>query len=176
MIGVERIDYVRIPVTDMEQAEHFYGEVLGLAKSPNSPDEDWIEYEVGNATLAVMTPHTHDYEFTQLPPSTIALPRPRSSKRRRRKLESAGLEVGEIWDSGACKGPGSHRSRRQPHPPPPPLRAVPRRDDALMQVERVDFVSFLTQDIPRAKVSIRRPSASRSRPMVRTTWSSSRAR
>ena len=57
----------------MEEANHFYGEVLGLKRNPNSPGDDWVEYEVGNVTLAVMTPHTHDYEFSPLPPSTIAL-------------------------------------------------------------------------------------------------------
>src|SRR5262249_26850709 len=40
---------------------------------------------------------------------------------------------------------------RPPVPPAPPLRALSRRLDAVMQVERVDFVSFLTQDIARAK-------------------------
>ena len=105
MIGVERVDYVRIPVTDMEQAERFYGEVLGLEKNPNSPGEDWVEYEVGNVTLVVMTPHTHEYEFTQLPPSTIALRVP-DLEAAKAKLESAGLEVGELWDSGACNGLG----------------------------------------------------------------------
>jgi len=105
VIGVERIDYVRIPVTDMEQANHFYGEVLGLERNPNSPGEDWVEYEVGNTTLVVMTPDTHDYEFTKLPPSTIAL-RVSDLPAAKAKLESAGLEVGEIWDSGACNGLG----------------------------------------------------------------------
>jgi predicted enzyme related to lactoylglutathione lyase len=105
VIGVERVDYVRVPVTDMEQAEHFYGQVLGLEKNPNSPGEDWVEYEVGNVTLVVMTPHTHEYEFTQLPPSTIAL-RVSDLEAAKAKLESAGLEVGEIWDSGACNGVG----------------------------------------------------------------------
>ena len=105
MIGVERVDYVRIPVTDMGQAERFYGDVLGLQKNPNSPDDDWVEYEVGNATLVVMTPHTHDYEFAQLPPATIALRVP-DLEAAKAKLESEGLEVGEIWDSGACKGLG----------------------------------------------------------------------
>jgi catechol 2,3-dioxygenase-like lactoylglutathione lyase family enzyme len=105
VIGVERIDYVRIPVTDMQQANHFYGEVLGLERNPNSPGEDWVEYEVGNATLVVMTPDTHDYEFTKLPPSTIALRVP-DLPAAKAKLEAAGLEVGEIWDSGACNGLG----------------------------------------------------------------------
>ena len=73
MIDVERVDYVRIPVTDMDEANRFYGELLGLARNPNSPGDDWVEYEVGNVTLVVMTPETHDYEFTPMPPSTIAL-------------------------------------------------------------------------------------------------------
>jgi catechol 2,3-dioxygenase-like lactoylglutathione lyase family enzyme len=73
MINVERVDYVRVPVRDMDTANHFYGEVLGLERNPNSPEADWVEYEVGNVTLAVMTPHTHDYEFMPLPPATIAL-------------------------------------------------------------------------------------------------------
>src|SRR5262245_10196713 len=50
MIDVERVDYIRVPVTDMEQANHFYGEVLGLRRNRNSPGEDWVEYEVGNVT------------------------------------------------------------------------------------------------------------------------------
>ena len=105
MIDVERVDYIRVPVTDMEQANHFYGEVLGLERNPNSPDEDWVEYEVGNVTLAVMTPHTHDYEFAPLPPTTIAL-RVADVAAAKAKLEAAGVEVGEMWDSGVCHGAG----------------------------------------------------------------------
>jgi catechol 2,3-dioxygenase-like lactoylglutathione lyase family enzyme len=105
MIEVERVDYVRVPVTDMEEANRFYGELLGLRRNPNTPAEDWVEYEASNVTLAVMTPHTHDYEFTELPPSTIAL-RVSDLEAAKAKLESAGLEVGEIWDSGLCKGVG----------------------------------------------------------------------
>ena len=105
MIDIERVDYIRVPVIDIEQANHFYGEVLGLERNPNSPDDDWVEYEAGNVTLAVMTPHTHEYEFTPLPPGTIALRVPDVAVAKA-KLESAGLEVGEMWDSGACHGAG----------------------------------------------------------------------
>ena len=104
-IGVERVDYIRVPVTDIEQAKHFYGELLGLPLNPNSPHDDWVEYEAGNVTLAVMTPHTHDYDFSALPPSTIAL-RVTDVAAAKAKLEAAGLEVGDVWDSGACKGAG----------------------------------------------------------------------
>ena len=105
MIGVERVDYIRVPVTDIEEANRFYGELLGLRRNPNSPDEDWVEYEAGNVTLAVMTPHTHEYEFTPLPPATIAL-RVRDVADAKAKLEAAGVEVNEMWDSGRCRGAG----------------------------------------------------------------------
>jgi predicted enzyme related to lactoylglutathione lyase len=105
VIGVERVDYVRVPVTDMDEANRFYGELLGLERSPSSPGEDWVEYEVGNVTLAVMTPHTHEYEFAPLPPATIALRVP-DVMAAKAKLEAAGLEVGEMWDSGVCCGAG----------------------------------------------------------------------
>ena len=105
MIDVQRVDYIRIPVTDMEKANHFYGEVLGLPRNPHLHHEDWVEYEVGNVTLAVMTPHTHDYEFTPLQPATIAL-RVADVAAAKAKLEEAGLEVGEMWDSGVCYGAG----------------------------------------------------------------------
>jgi predicted enzyme related to lactoylglutathione lyase len=105
MIDVERVDYIRVPVTDMDRATHFYGEVLGLARNPNSPADDWVEYEVGNVTLAVMTPHTHDSEFTPLPPATIALRVPDVAAAKT-KLEAAGLQLGEMWDSGSCRGVG----------------------------------------------------------------------
>jgi catechol 2,3-dioxygenase-like lactoylglutathione lyase family enzyme len=105
VIGVERVDYVRVPVTDMDAANHFYGDLLGLKRNPNSPDDDWVEYEAGNVTLAVMTPHTHDYEFSELPPATLALRVPDVAAAKE-KLEAAGLEVGEMWDSGRCRGVG----------------------------------------------------------------------
>jgi catechol 2,3-dioxygenase-like lactoylglutathione lyase family enzyme len=102
---VERVDYIRVPVTDMEKANHFYGELLGLRRNPNSPDDDWVEYEAGNVTLAVMTPHTHDYEFTPLPPGTLAL-RVDDVAAAKEHLEAAGVEVNEVWDSGKCRGAG----------------------------------------------------------------------
>ena len=105
MIDVERVDYIRVPVTDIDAANHFYGELLGLERNPNSPADDWVEYEAGNVTLAVMTPHTHEYEFTALPPSTIAL-RVKGVAAAKARLEGAGLEVGEMRDSGLCRGAG----------------------------------------------------------------------
>ena len=105
MLDVQRVDYIRVPVRDMEKANHFYGEVLGFARNPHSPGDDWVEYEAANITLAVMTPHTHDYEFTPLPPGTLALRVPDVAEAKQ-ILEAAGVEVHEMWDSGVCHGAG----------------------------------------------------------------------
>ena len=69
MIEVTRVDYVRVPVDDIEQAARFYGEVLGLPRNEHLDHDDWVEFEASNVTLAVMTPATHDYECAPLPPS-----------------------------------------------------------------------------------------------------------
>jgi len=106
LIDVQRVDYIRIPVKDIHEAKRFYEELLGLRENPNSHDEDWIEYEAGNVTLAVMTPHTHDYEFTPLPPGTLAL-RVADVANAKAKLEAAGVQVNDMWDSGVCHGAGT---------------------------------------------------------------------
>ena len=105
MIEIERVDYIRVPVDDIEKAKHFYGDVLGLKRFEKLQHDDWIEYETGNVTLAVMTPHTHEYEFAPLPPSTIALRVPDVAAAKATLVE-AGIEAGEVWDSGVCKGLG----------------------------------------------------------------------
>jgi catechol 2,3-dioxygenase-like lactoylglutathione lyase family enzyme len=104
-VGVERVDYIRVPVKDIEEAKHFYGELLGLPLNPNSPDGDWLEFEAGNVTLAVMTPETHEYEFSPLPPGVLAL-RVADVAEAKGKLESAGVHVNDMWDSGKCRGAG----------------------------------------------------------------------
>jgi len=74
LIQVERVDYIRVPVTDIEKAKHFYGELLGLPRNP-------------------------------LPPGTLALRVPDVAEAKA-KLEAAGVEVNEMWDSGVCRGAG----------------------------------------------------------------------
>lgn len=44
-----------------------------------------------------------DYVRVPLPPSTIALRVPDVAKAKV-KLEAAGIEVNEVWDSGVCHG------------------------------------------------------------------------
>jgi predicted lactoylglutathione lyase len=47
LIQVERVDYIRVPVTDIEEAEHFYGEVLGLPQNPHLDHEDCVPLPPG---------------------------------------------------------------------------------------------------------------------------------
>ena len=105
MLEITRVDYVRVPVDDIEAATQFYGETLGLPRNERLHHDDWVEYEASNVTLAVMTPETHDYEFAPLPPATIALGVPDVAAAKA-ELEAKGVEVGEMWDSGVCHGAG----------------------------------------------------------------------
>src|SRR6185437_8470135 len=98
LMEVTRVDYIRVPVDDIDAANRFYGDVLGLPRNEHLDHEDWVEYEAVNVTLAVMTPETHEYEFTQLPPATIALG-VRDVAAAKSELEAKGIEVGEMWDS-----------------------------------------------------------------------------
>src|ERR687884_457525 len=100
---VQRVDFVGFLTQDVQRAKRFYAEVLGL--SVESEGEHDIEFTLGQVTLAVMTPHTHEYDFGPLPPATIALRVPDVAEAKA-KLEAAGLLVTEMWDSGACHGAG----------------------------------------------------------------------
>jgi len=88
-----------------------------------------------------MTPHTHEYEFSPLPPGALAL-RVRDVAEAKSKLEAAGVQVNDMWDSGKCRGAGVHdpsgnpillHRRYAPYPaaselpPTGPVRRVVRR-------------------------------------------------
>jgi len=50
---IKRIGFVAIPVTDIKRARLFYEEVLGLKVSDKMMQGRWIEYGVGDDTLAI---------------------------------------------------------------------------------------------------------------------------
>ena len=105
MIDAQRVDFIAVPTNDVEKAAEFYGQVLGLEKNSNSL-HDWIEFETGNVTLALVSAEGHGIEFAPLPPGSIALRVPDVAEARA-KLVEAGVEiVGETWDSGVCHGVG----------------------------------------------------------------------
>ncbi len=103
MIEVQRVDFIRVPVTDIDAAADFYGRVLGLPDDPNSPGGDWREYRLGGVTLAVMTPASQGDEFVPLQSGIIAFRVP-DVDAAKSALDEAGVPTGEVWDSGVCKG------------------------------------------------------------------------
>ena len=50
---INNIAFVGIPVTDIRRARKFYEEVLGLAVSEEMMGGKWIEYAIGDNTLAI---------------------------------------------------------------------------------------------------------------------------
>jgi len=50
---VKRLAFVGIPVTDIKRARAFYEGVLGLKVSEEMMSGKWVEYSLGNNTLAI---------------------------------------------------------------------------------------------------------------------------
>ena len=50
---ITNLAFVGIPVTDLNRARQFYEDVLGLQVAETMADGNWIEYSLGNNTLAV---------------------------------------------------------------------------------------------------------------------------
>ena len=50
---IKNIAFVGIPVTDMKRAREFYEDVLGLKVSDEMMGGKWIEYSLGEDTLAL---------------------------------------------------------------------------------------------------------------------------
>ena len=53
MIKVQSLAFVGIPVTDVKRARVFYEGVLGLGVAETMMGGQWIEYDLGNNTLAI---------------------------------------------------------------------------------------------------------------------------
>jgi predicted enzyme related to lactoylglutathione lyase len=53
MIKVRSLAFVGIPVTDLQRARRFYEGVLGLRVAEEMMGGKWIEYDLGNNTLAI---------------------------------------------------------------------------------------------------------------------------
>jgi catechol 2,3-dioxygenase-like lactoylglutathione lyase family enzyme len=65
---VTGVDFITVPTRDFEEADRFYGDVLGLRRSKRWGNKPAGEFETGTLTIAVMQsdafgldfqPHTH---------------------------------------------------------------------------------------------------------------------
>jgi len=97
---VEHVDFVAVPVTDLDRAKQFYGEVLALEH-----EKDWrdmgAEYRAGHVTLAVFLPEKMGREFRRS--STGVALRVADVAAARADLEAKGVEFQEEnIDSGVC--------------------------------------------------------------------------
>lgn len=52
-MNIKKIGFVATPVTDMKRAREFYEDVLGLRVSEEMMSGRWVEYAVGDDTLAI---------------------------------------------------------------------------------------------------------------------------
>ena len=97
MIGVERTDFVSVPVRDLDRAKTFYGETLGIPGNPQA-HESYPEFETGNLTISLLV-SSDDFTPTS---SSIAL-RVQDVVEARKQLEGVGVEFdGEMFDTGVC--------------------------------------------------------------------------
>jgi len=100
-MNVSGVDFICVPVNDIDKAREFYGEVLGLEFGKQWGDMPGFEYETGNLTLAVMQSDAFGQEFA---PHThpVAL-QVDDVEAARADLEGKGIEfAADTIDSGVC--------------------------------------------------------------------------
>jgi catechol 2,3-dioxygenase-like lactoylglutathione lyase family enzyme len=100
-MNVSGVDFVCVPVTDIEKAREFYGEVLGLEFGKQWGDMPGFEYETGSLTVALMQSDAFGQEFA---PHThpIAL-HVDDVAAAREELQGKGVEFArDTIDSGVC--------------------------------------------------------------------------
>jgi catechol 2,3-dioxygenase-like lactoylglutathione lyase family enzyme len=100
-VEVERVDFISLPVTDLERSTRFYGETLGLPRV--GEDKTWPEFQLGeNISVYLIDPTNIGQEFTGPHTSSIALRVP-DVEAARAELEDKGIEFrGDMFDSGVC--------------------------------------------------------------------------
>ena len=97
---VERVDFVSVPVTDLESSTAFYRDTLGLEQIGEGM---WPEFQLGeNVSLYLLDPTNIEQEFTGPHSSPIALRVP-NVEEARSELEARGISfAGDTFDSGVC--------------------------------------------------------------------------
>jgi len=99
---VERTDFISVPVTDIERADRFYGETLGLPRVPG-PDQGFPEYQLGeNVSIYLLDMTKVGSSFSAPHTAHIAL-RVADVAEARRELEERGVDFeGDILDTSVC--------------------------------------------------------------------------
>jgi catechol 2,3-dioxygenase-like lactoylglutathione lyase family enzyme len=100
-VNVAKVDFVGVPVQDLARSEEFYGGTLGLEKNPNS-SERWVEYEIGDLTLALISPAAMGPDFEVKPHSMPIAFRVDDVEAAKAELAAKGVEFHGTIDSGVC--------------------------------------------------------------------------
>jgi catechol 2,3-dioxygenase-like lactoylglutathione lyase family enzyme len=97
---VEHVDFISVPVTDMERSTVWYRDTLGI---PQSNEGGFPEFKLGDNTfLYLIDPTSLGSAFEAPHGAPIALRVPDVAETRA-ELESRGIEfVGDTFDSGVC--------------------------------------------------------------------------
>jgi catechol 2,3-dioxygenase-like lactoylglutathione lyase family enzyme len=99
-MDVEHVDFVSVPVTDLERSTAWYADTVGL---PQTGFGAWPEFKLGdNVFLYLLDPTNVGQEFRGPHTSAIAL-RVADVAESRRALEEQGVEFqGDVLDTGVC--------------------------------------------------------------------------
>jgi len=97
---VERTDFISVPVTDVERAERFYGDTLGL---PKISTRGFPEYQLGeNVSVYLIRMEDVGGEWTAPHSAHVALRVPDVAETRK-ELEAKGVVFeGDILDTSVC--------------------------------------------------------------------------
>ena len=96
---VERVDFISVPIRNIEQAKRFYGEILGLELERDTPGG--AEFKAGQVTLGLWDPTVIGREFRPTP-NEIEL-RVGDVAAARVELEAKGVEFPfDTIDTGVC--------------------------------------------------------------------------
>jgi len=99
-VEVEHVDFISVPVSDMERSVAWYRDTLGL---PQTGEGGFPEFQLGdNAFLYLIDPTAIGGTFTAPHSSGIAL-RVADVHAAQKELEAKGVEFGgEPYDTGVC--------------------------------------------------------------------------
>jgi catechol 2,3-dioxygenase-like lactoylglutathione lyase family enzyme len=100
---VERVDFISVPVTDMERSKIFYGDTLGLDLVVHAEDQGFPEYQLGqNVSLYLLDMKNVGSEFTAPHTASIAFRVP-DVEEARRELEAKGVTFdADTLDTSVC--------------------------------------------------------------------------
>ena len=103
-LDVERVDFISVPVTDMERSARFYGETLGLPEIEH-PEQGFPEYQLGeNVSLYLLKVESIGRSFEGPHTASLAL-RVRDVAAAQKELEEKGVVFdfgAEPFDTGVC--------------------------------------------------------------------------